>query len=250
MVEKLELTVFHKRLICALHRSRTNTDTCVITAHGVLSNKDSLKYLMLAKNLEKLGINVLRFDFLGCGESAGKTEEITVSRRVTELNTVIDYANTELGFNKIGLFGSSLGGYLAILRASEGPRLKTLVTLAAPYSMVELFRKEELELDYYGMDGYRLGRDFLQDVKNKYTTQLMTNALKKVKCPILIIHGDGDQVVPVEHARRLYKNLECTKELKIIKNADHIFSNPADLNTIIPLSVKWFQKYLSVTSTK
>ena len=57
----------------------------MIASHGLLSSKDSEKYIALGERLSKEGIAMLRFDFRGIGESEGRLEDDTISRRITDL---------------------------------------------------------------------------------------------------------------------------------------------------------------------
>ena len=45
--------------------------------------------------------------------------------------------------------------------------------------------------------------------------------ISKIKCPVLLLHGDIDNVVSTESSKYLYDNLNCEKELVIIKNVRH-----------------------------
>ena len=54
----------------------------MIASHGLLASKDSEKYIALGERLSKEGIAMLRFDFRGIGESEGRIEDDTVSRRI------------------------------------------------------------------------------------------------------------------------------------------------------------------------
>jgi fermentation-respiration switch protein FrsA (DUF1100 family) len=68
--------------------------------------------------------------------------------------------------------------------------------------------------------------------------------LIKQSPPILIIHGESDELIPVEHAYKLFKAAKEPKKLEIIKGADHSFSNIEHLNKLIELSINWFKIYL------
>ena len=45
--------------------------------------------------------------------------------------------------------------------------------------------------------------------------------IKRVRCPVLVLAGDRDQIVPLELSRRLYEAVSGPKELVIIPDADH-----------------------------
>ena len=123
MTEYIGLTVDNEKVIGTLHKGEPGSDSCIIMSHGLLSNKDSVKYIVLGEACEKFGFNAIRFDFRGCGESEGRIGDTTITKRMADLNAMIDYAFNELGVNKIGLFGSSLGGYLSLIKSNQEPRI-------------------------------------------------------------------------------------------------------------------------------
>ena len=114
-----------------LHRPEANsTGASVILCHGMESSKNSDKLVLLSNALAGRGILALRFDFAYAGESSGKFEDITCSGEVDDLQAA--YAliqNRQPG--KTAIFGSSLGGTVALLFAAREATVAALVTLAA-----------------------------------------------------------------------------------------------------------------------
>jgi len=91
---------------------------------------------------------MLRFDARGIGESEGRLEDDTVSRRITDLGAAIDFILNRPGLGRrIGLVGSSLGGYVSLFRAGTDRRIRALVIWATPAHLDDLGSKEQGE-DY------------------------------------------------------------------------------------------------------
>jgi hypothetical protein len=90
-------------------------------------------FLLLAHELTKSGIAVLRFDERGVGESGGRTSEMTMATQMGDAQAGINYllSNTQINRSKIGLLGHSLGGLFAPKLAIEND-IDFLVLLAAP----------------------------------------------------------------------------------------------------------------------
>lgn len=104
----------------------------VILCHGMESDKNSEKLVFLSRALAARGILTLRFDFAYVGESSGKFEEITCSGEVADLAAAYALVqNRHPG--KTAIFGSSMGGTVALLFAAQEPDVAALVTLAAPF---------------------------------------------------------------------------------------------------------------------
>ncbi len=242
MENRISIIVEGEKIIGIFNEPEKETNTCVITCHGLLASKDSQKYIMLSEALVLQGISSLRFDFRGCGESSGKLESSHITNRTKDLDAIVNYIVQELGINKLGLFGSSMGGFLSISLASKNSNIKALVSLAAPISISELFFANNSDIDFYEVEGFGFGREFLNDIKAH--GNLSNEIINNITCPTLIFHGDLDPLVPITHAERLYNSLKSKKELKMIKGGDHIFSNPYHLNEVINSSVDWFKRYL------
>lgn len=242
MAEHVELTVSGEKVIGALHRGKPETDTCIIMCHGLLSNKDSVKYIVLGEACEKYGFNAIRFDFRGCGESEGRIKDTTVSKRMEDLNAVIEYVTQELGVDSIGLFGSSLGGYISLIKASQGSNIKALVCIATPHSMMELIDPENFAKGYLDIDGIRIEGTFFDDLESN-DAQLQ-KGLAKINIPVLLFQGDKDTLVPVEHAFKIYEEINTQKDLKILTGAEHLIISPKHLGFILKTSFNWFNKYL------
>jgi pimeloyl-ACP methyl ester carboxylesterase len=239
----VKVEVDGEKITGTLHSAGDDSNACVISCHGMLASKDSPKYVLLGHELVKKGISSIRFDFRGCGESGGLLERSHITNRLADLDAVVEYATNDLGFKILGLFGSSMGGFVSFIKAGNDPRVKSLVSLSSPYSMSELFYAKDLIDEQYEIDGIVFGSEFLQDIKANGT--LSKENLAALKCPTLIFHGTADILVPTEHARRLFDSLATEKMLKIIPGGDHIFSHPQHLHQIIIESISWFEKYLN-----
>ncbi len=213
-MRRVEFLSKDKRLVGVFHPMKGEEEgPCVITCHGLYSYKDSEKYIEIAKRFSNY-FSVFRFDFRGCGESEGdKIRDL--QNRIEDLRAAIDLIKNQPSVDSnIGLFGSSMGGYLSILIAAE-EEVKAIVTWSAPYRLP----MGDLKSD---------ARDVIQDIK----------------CPIMIIHGDKDEIVPVSHARELYDRAYEPKELKIIDGADHRFMDLSLRDKAIDISLEWFKRYL------
>src|SRR5437667_545085 len=95
---------------------------CVVACHGLGASKDSDKYLLLGAELPAAGLALARFDFRGCGESSGREEDTTIASRVEDVEAVLgalaDHPRLD---GRVGLLGSSLGGFVALFVASRRP---------------------------------------------------------------------------------------------------------------------------------
>lgn len=211
------------------------------------SDKESEKLAVLSRRLAETGMLALRFDFACAGESSGKYEEITYSGEVEDLRAAFDLiASYRTG--KVGILGSSMGGTVALLFAAEEPNVAALVTIAAPCHPERMTQKlltpEEVEswrrsgfLMYHGR---RINVSLLEDVQKIRVPE----AARRVSCPVLIIHGDADETVPVEEAYDLYGEISGRKKIRILKGADHRLSDTSLREAALAESLAWLSRHL------
>jgi dipeptidyl aminopeptidase/acylaminoacyl peptidase len=81
----------------------------------------------------------------------------------------------------------------------------------------------------------RLKRSFLDDVE----TLDVIGACKRIACPAFLAHGDADRVVPCSDAEEIAGTLGGEHRLKIYPGADHRFSRPSDLETLLDDCATW-----------
>jgi putative redox protein len=220
----------------------------VILCHGMESNKDSDKLVYLSRALAERGIMALRFDFSYVGESSGRFEDITYSGEVDDLGAAHSLVK---GRNpgKIAVLGSSMGGTVALLFAAEELSLAALVTVAAPLHP-EKFPRRVLTpqqvaqwrargFTYY--NGQRINLSLLADLESIN----VSDAAKKITSPVLILHGDQDEVVPVEEAHELYACLANSKRLSILPATDHRLSDPRVMQHAIAEALEWLTEHVT-----
>lgn len=235
------------KLAGVLHRAvDRNESKAVIIAHGFAANKDRERHLRLATVLSDIGINAFRFDFGGCGESDER--EITVKAQVDDLRSAFVYLQQE-GFEDIGFLGESLGGITALMAFSEDVRALVLwapVTKAKPPSQLSDEQEQSLkDKGFYVMK--KDGRDFKipqEHVDEKRNIQREA-VLGKITVPVLIVHGTGDEIIPIKDSEESVERLPAGSRLETIDNwedGDHRMDE--DMDTIIPVTVKWFKAHL------
>ena len=232
--EKISFSSHGQRVMGALHLPDLEKPPCVIASHGLFSSKDSEKYTALGDRFHPTGIALLRFDFRGCGESEGITSGTTVSDRLADLRAAIEFGRSypRIG-SRIGLMGSSLGGYVSLIESGDEEDIRAVVTWATPYTLAGLEERRgqgEMAL---------LGEQFFGDLRGHD----LAPALGKVR-NCLVIHGDRDELVPVEQARMIYERLNAPKKMEIIEGGDHRLTHPHHREKALEMTLEWFERYL------
>lgn len=100
------------------HIPADDKDKLVIFAHGYSKNRSyEDATLPTAKALQEKGIASLLFDFRNSGESDGSLTTVGYYER-SDLLAAVAYA-TDLGYEKIGVIGYSMGATTALVSAAE-----------------------------------------------------------------------------------------------------------------------------------
>ncbi len=220
-----------KGIITTPRRNRKHP--CIILSHGLVSSKESSKYIALSEKLVEEGIATCRFDYHGCGESEGNIEETTLTIRVANLDSIFEHAASHhlINSERIGILGSSFGGSTCIVKSAKDKRIKCISLWATPYILEKKDGGRISDIDF---------KDTIFEDFSKYN--LLTEA-KKLSCA-LVVHGEADEVVPFHEGKAIYKNIQKPKKLSIIKGADHIFSTTSHREKAFELAINWFRRYL------
>lgn len=228
------------------HPAKNNSAGAAILCHGMESDKSSEKLIFLGRQLAQRGILTLRFDFSYVGESSGKFEDITYSGEVEDLRAAYELMRNRHD-GKIAIFGSSMGGTVALMFAAAEPHVAALVTLAAPLHP-ENFPKRVLppaglerwrKRGYTRYNGQRLNLTMLADLESID----VAGAARSIRCPVLILHGDADEVVPVAEAHELHGCLNHSKHLSILKDGDHRLSDPVIMQRAMQQALEWLTEH-------
>jgi uncharacterized protein len=233
VVEKFRVAVADGELAVVLHAPDPSPPVpCVVACHGLSATKDTDKYRHLADALPAAGLALVRFDFRGCGESSGVEEDTTIASRIEDVEAVLGALGDHPRLApRLGLLGSSLGGFVALHVAARRPGLP-VVTWNAPSSLTEL-ANDDLE------EGRALGLPFALE----YATGRYALAPHGIACH-LIVHGDADDVVSLDHAATLHEVAAEPCELIVVAGGDHRLTDPEHRAKAIAASRAWFLRWL------
>jgi hypothetical protein len=188
----------------------------VLQLHGNAENI-STHFASLAWMPER-GFNVFIFDYRGYGASEG---EPTLAGTQIDIDAAIDalLARNDIDKDRIVMYGQSLGGALAAYYVAHSPnrdRLRALVLESAFSDYVEIAR--ETLADHWLTWPFQ----WLPKLAVDDRFSPLPGMAKISPLPLLILHGDRDEIVPVHHARLLYEAALEPKQLWIVPGAGHI----------------------------
>jgi putative phosphoribosyl transferase len=185
----------------------------VLFAHGSGSSRFSTRNRFVAQQLREAELGTLLIDLLTPAEEAidDRTRHLRfdinllANRLVAATDWLLIHPAT-LNL-PVGLFGASTGGGAALVAAAKRPN-----AIGAVVS--------------------RGGRP-----------DLAGEALRHVRCPVLLIVGGEDDIV-IDLNQQALAELSCEKKLEIIPGATHLFEEPGALEQVARLARDWFGKSL------
>jgi hypothetical protein len=219
--------------------------------HGFTGDRMESHWILVkcSRALAKAGVASLRFDFYGSGESDGEFREMTLSGEIADGRAAITFLREQEGIDpeRVGLLGLSLGGAVAATLASS-VHAKALVlwsAVAHPARLRQLIEKSARRIP--GKPGA------LELEAREFNSRLIEDVLKaepirhvaRYKGPVLIIHPEKDETVPVSHARDFFEASSAeAKELAIVQGADHVYTSIPWEQEVIVRTVQWFEHHL------
>lgn len=205
-----------------------NSRGVVFLMHGFLSFKEHPLLSETAKIFKENNFTTILFDTTNSfGESYGEMEDATITGYSEDLEDLIGETRKRKWYRTIFLVGHSMGGYCVADYAARNKDVKSLI-LFTPKVMGDIpneAEKEELERrgfvewESHSSPGIfkRKGCKYFEEEKNCNLLKIAEN----IKCPVLIISGDNDKVIPIEQQRMLFDKLNGKKKIHIVENGDH-----------------------------
>ena len=249
----------------------------VIFCHGYKGFKDWGAWNLMGKEFALNNFFLLKFNF----SHNGGTEENPIdfpdldafgnnnfSHELDDLDRVLAYLNKkeiseEIDLDNITLIGHSRGGGSALIKASENPIIKRVITWAGVSDFKSRFNEGTSGFKKWKKKGVMYVENsrtkqmmphffqFYKDFKKNEARLNVQSAVENLKIPYLVVHGTNDQsVLPFEGDNLFSWNKK--NKMEKIKDADHVFSArhpwesdelPNDLKKVIYISIDFINSY-------
>lgn len=182
--------------------AKDKTDKAIIYLHG---NGDNVSgwYIAPFQIQQYVNVNALLIDYRGYGKSTGKP---SIDGVIKDAEAMYAYL-IRRGYKSkdISLYGRSLGGAIALELANKA----TVRSIVIQSSFTSL---KDAAKDIY---------PFIPSILIEGKTFNSKELIKKITIPVLISHGEDDEVIPVKHSYVLYELANEPKKLIVFPNADH-----------------------------
>ncbi|KAK6263354.1 hypothetical protein QUC31_009170 [Theobroma cacao] len=171
----------------------------VLYSHGNAADLGQL-YDLFVQLKVNLRVNIMGYDYSGYGASTGKPSE---SNTYADIEAVYQCLQTEYGISQedLILYGQSVGSGPTLHLAAKLPRLRGVVLHSGILSGLRVLCHVKFTFCF----------DIYQNI----------NKIRKVKCPVLVIHGTEDDVVNWLHGNGLWKMAREPYEPLWIKGGGH-----------------------------
>jgi pimeloyl-ACP methyl ester carboxylesterase len=276
----IKLTSLHharKFMADATFKRDGNPKPVIVFNHGFKGFKDWGPFNLVAEAFAEAGFVFVKMNFSHNGVTLDRPHEFADLEAFAQNNFCIELDDTgllidalfsgdtaiptaEMDLDKLFIVGHSRGGASAILKASEDPSIRAVVTWASVNNLETWHSKDELDywkkrgrihihnsrtnqempLDYQLVENFMENRDRLQ----------VPEAVKNMKIPMLCIHGTDDPTVPVEAVKEI-SGWNPRAGISILPGAGHTFGGthpfegqelPGDLKSVISQTEDFFSR--------
>lgn len=203
--------------------------------HGFTGHIEEDHIVAVAKGLNEIGVATLRVDLYGHGNSDGEFRNHNLYKWLNNILTVVDYAKTLDFVTDMYICGHSQGGLAVTLAAAMlRDTVKALIPLSPAYVIIDgaktgmllgqPFDPDNIPDELTSWDDRKLSGNYIRVAQSIDVDA----AIKKFNGPVLIVHGDEDEAVPVEGSIEAAKKFANCK-LELIKGDDHCYGSHLDL---------------------
>ncbi len=219
----------------------------VILVHGLSANRGEM--LNRGAILSRHGYHTLLIDTRAHGNSDG-TATTLGALEVNDVRGALAYLATrsEVNTEKIGILGHSSGGAAAIVSAAQLPELRVVISESAYSSVVDMAVPVVTALTGrppFPSTGVVLWFMDQETVAPVSTVNPAADVTKLASRPILIIHGEKDELLDVSHSQRIFDAATEPKDRYLVAEAEHVNIVEADPAEYERRVVAFLDEYLA-----
>ena len=183
----------------------TGPQPAVVLLHGWCGNASNL--LPAAKALHLAGFAVLLLEARNHGRS-DHDDHSSLPRFADDLDSAIDWlkALPQVDITRIVALGHSVGAAAVLLSASRRNDLVAVVSIAAFAHPEQLMRRwfASRRVPYWPL-AWSINRALERVIGASFNDIAPVNTVARASCPVLLVHGRQDTVVPLADAHRLWR---------------------------------------------
>jgi fermentation-respiration switch protein FrsA (DUF1100 family) len=171
------------------------------------------------------GMATLAFD--GPGQGEAEYELPIRGDYEVAVRSVIDFveSRSDVDATRLGLWGVSLGGYYAPRAAAFDKRVKACIALSGPYDWAEIWS----DLNELTREAFRVRSHCAtpEAARDHGASLSLKGVASRITCPLYIVAGKLDRLVPWQDAERLAREARGAVELVLLEDGNHVANNRA-----------------------
>jgi len=193
----------------------------ILMVHGWGSNAEQI--LPIAAPVARAGFNLLLFDARNHGDSDGDTFS-SLPRFAEDLEHGLRWLRRAHSARacELAVIGHSVGAGAVLLAATRNPAIDAAISISAfahPREVTERFMAH-LPLPKLAVSFVARYVEWL--IGYRFDAIAPVNTIRRVRCPVLLVHGTADRTVPLSDAHRIYRNRTNERvRFLAIPDADH-----------------------------
>ncbi len=205
---------------------------------------DSAKEEMESYEADFLARGMATLAFDGPGQGEGEYDFALRGDYEAPVAAVVEYARGLAGIDtaRMALWGVSLGGYFAARAAAYVPGIKACVALSGPYDWAECWDALPALTRQAFRARARCGSE--EDARRHAAGFTLKDAARRIECPLFVVAGRLDRIVPWQAAQRLAAEASGETRLLVIEDGNHVANNRG--YRYRPASADWLAEVLEV----
>ena len=192
-----------------------------------LDTTKELWFLRARLEFAQRGISALFIDTPGIGEALRLQKLVTRADYEQPVGAAIDWLEKrkDVDAKRIGIVGSSLGGYYVARAAAYEPRLKAAVAWGAIYDYHRVWVRRMQGKGIIAAPRFQLmfitGTDTMEAAVEKVRDFRVAGFAARIQCPFLVMHGAEDQQVLMEDARAMYDAIGSSDKQMVVFDGEN-----------------------------
>jgi pimeloyl-ACP methyl ester carboxylesterase len=223
-IERITLDFEGKNIFANLHLNGSKAKSpALVMGPGTDLFKEEW-YRIVEQYFLPKGFVALSIDGPGQGESLTRGCKVSWDNYDRAVKTFIDYLikRPEVDQERIAFFGVSTGSYWGFSAALYDRRIKALATAMGntgrdwegEYELAQ----PNFKKNFMYMAGYEDEEKFDKEIASR---MILGDRVKKMTCPSLTIHGEFDELTPLEHVIETYERVAGPKEMWVLEDMFH-----------------------------
>ena len=219
----------------------------VLSVHGITGSSEDDIQTSIAEEMEIFSSATIRFDFPGHGQSPMTDEAFTLENCRRSLLAAAEYAREQYPeVEDLCVFATGFGAYVTLTSLEElmelTPHIRLVVqtpSVLMHETLLSMTRLSKATFQAMGESTFRTKRPLT--VRYSFYEELLENmAMTTYAVPMLILHGELDNHIPMEHILHLRRINEDAK-LVVIPGVSHRFLEEGAWDMVLDLTRDWFE---------